>query len=203
MNKWILARGRAAETTLPDVTPAGARVIALSGAAASFAPPQPLFISETDGAETEWLGRVTQATTSSLAFSRPVRASKNSGARLWSPASMLEFPPDAAVPERRETHTGVAAERAAGGEFYAVQTAAPLTAFRLRFDDLAPATEDALLAWIAAQTLWGLSPFTLVTPEAALMSVRLAPEPVARERDARGRRTLTLPLLVEQEGAYQ
>lgn len=203
MNNWILARGRAAEATLPDVTPAGARAIVLAGAATSFAPPQPLFISEAGGAETEWLGRVTQSTPSAVAFSRPVRASKNSGARLWRPAAILEFPPETAFQERLAIHTGIAAERAAGGGFYAVQTAAPLTAFRLRFDDLAVTAEDAMLAWLAAQTQWGLVPFTLVSPEGALTVVRLAPEPIARERDAKGRRTLTLPLLVEQEGAFQ
>lgn len=203
MNNWILARGREAEHTLADVVTAGARTIALPGAATFFAPLQRLFISEADGRETEWLGRVTQATASALAFTRPPHASKNSGARVWRAAAALEFPPEQAIPERRATQSGVATERTPDGTFCAVQTAQPLTGLRLRFEDLAASAEDELIAWLAVQTRWGLEPFALVTPEGAVATVRLADgEALTQERDAKGRRRLTLALTLAEEGAY-
>lgn len=200
MNNWILARGREAELCLPDVTPAGARSLALAGAGAAFAPPQKIFISEADGSETEWLGRVTQATSAALSFSRPLRASKNGGARIWRPAAALEFPPDSIRPERRATVPGVAAERTPAGTVYAIQTAEPQTSLRLVFEDLAATAEDALILWLAGLR-WGLDPFTLLDPGGRLAAVRLTGDPVLQERDAAGRRRFILTLAILQEGA--
>lgn len=203
MNNWIFACGREAVQSLSDVTGAGARALALAGAAAVFAPPQKIFISESDGSEVEWLGKVTQATSSTLAFSRPLHLSKNSGALLWRPASSLELAPEAILPERRILATGVTAETTPGGAVYAIRTAQPQTQLRLRLDDIAPATEDALIAWLAAQTNWGLDAFTLVEPAGAISIVRFTNDPILQERDAQGRRRVILTLLVVQEGGYQ
>jgi hypothetical protein len=203
MNNWILARGRAAEQTLAEVTPAGARSLALAGAGSLFAPPQKLFISEADGRETEWLGRVTAATASALAFSHPLHASKNSGARLWRAASAIEFPPESARITRATTASGVTAETAADGTPYAIQTAQPRTLFQLYFEDLTPAAELNVTRWLAEQTRWGLDLFTLIQPDGRLFLTGLASDPVQLECDAKGRRRLSFGLTILLEGAYQ
>lgn len=202
MNHWILARGREAEHALPDITPAGARAAALPGAGDLFAPPQPLLIAEADGRETEWLGRVTRADDQSVAFQRPLARSKDSGARLWRAAAALELPRAAAVSARRAVRPGVATERDNGGAFFAVRTAEPLTELNLTVERLDPASEAALLAWLAAETQWGLLPFTLIAPDGALAAVRLSGDPLRREDAPAGRRVV-MPLLVAEDGGYQ
>jgi hypothetical protein len=203
MSGWMLAKGRAGERVLTAVIPAGGKSIALAGADTIFALTQRLFISEADDSELQWLGRVTQVTSSAVSFSRTLKLAKSSGAKLWRAASVFDLPMDAPLPARRTTETGVVTQRSAGGEFYAIQVAEPRTTLRLVLNDLTPSSEDTLLAWLAEQTRWGLDPFTLLDSSGAPSVVRLAEGPIEQEREAGGRRRLTLPLTIVEEGAYQ
>ena len=206
MSALIFTRGREGETTLDDVTPAGAQSFALADADQLYAPGQMLFASEADGSETEWLGNVTAADAQGVGFSRPLARSKNSGALVWRAASAIGIPADAALPERRDVQTGVAAERTRGGQWLAVQVAEPRTEMTLTLDALTPAADRGLIAWLAEQAGWGLWPFTLIGIDGALAVVRLAGDaarPVRRERREGGRVRLVLPLWIVQEGAYQ
>jgi hypothetical protein len=202
MSGWLLARGKSQQQTLADVTLAGATSLALAGANALFNPGDWLFISEAGGAETQWLGRVTQATTTALHFSRPLSQSKNSGALLWRAASALATPAEGALPERRTLATGVAAERARSGDWFAVQVDQPIQTLQLALVGLTPQPEREALDWIATALQWGLQSFTLIDGAGELWTARLTGEPLVREQTAGGRRRLVLPLALIQEGAY-
>ena len=203
MSGWIFAKGRAAEQTLDEVTAAGARSIALAGANAIFAPHERLLISEADGSETQWLGQVTQTTSAAVVFSRPVKLSKNTGARLWRAGSIFEIPAEAALPALRSTSPGVVTERSAGGQYFALQVAEPQVRLKLVIDDLTSKVEDGLLAWLAGQAQWGLAAFSIIDPLGAPAVVRLTGEPLEQTRTAQDRRVLALHLTIVEEGAYQ
>jgi hypothetical protein len=199
MSGWIFARGRAAERTLADVAPTGARRLPLADADQSFAAGDLIVVSEADGTETQWLGLAAGADATGLDVTRPLTASKNSGARVWKAVAWLPSSAAAAFPLRRAIRTGVMAHRARDGGVVAVQTAPPLDEFSLTFTDLTPAAEAALLLWLEGQAGWGLTPFTLIEPGGALLAAQLASGnelPVRLERDAGGRRRLTLDMWV-------
>jgi hypothetical protein len=202
MSGWILAHGRSQQQSLGDVTAAGATSIALAGADAIFAPGDWLFVSEADGSEAQWLGRVTQTTFSAVSFSRPLAFSKNSGALLWRADSALATPTEGALPERRSIVPGVAVERTRAGDWFAVQVAEPAESLALALEGLTPQAERDALDWIAAAIGWGLSPFAVIDPAGAMYAARLAGEPIVRERSAGGRRRLVLPIALVEEGAY-
>lgn len=206
MNGWFFARGRVGTAALTDVTAAGARTAALPLANALFATGQTVFISEADGSETEWLGKVTSVSAGALGFSRPLIRSKNSGAILWRPEATVTAPAGGAVPLRRVVQTGVSVELTRGGDWMAVQYAEMSAEMTLTLDALTPAAERELVAWLGEQTGWGLRPFTLAETDGTLTAVQLktdATHPIRRERDAKGVLSLTLPLVVVEEGGYR
>lgn len=201
MAGWILAAGRDAPQTLDDVTPAGAATIVLTGADIIFSPGDPLFISEADGTETQWLGRIVQLTPVSVSFSRPLKQSKNSGAKLWRARSAIAAT-EAAPPAKRTRHGGVVVERSLGGEFYAVRVSEPSETFTLELGGLTPAESGIVTAWLDAAASGGLEPIALIAPAGGLLCVRLSGEPIVRELDRAGRITLKLPFILVGEEIY-
>lgn len=196
MAGWILASGREAEQILGDVTPVGAATIAVAGADIIFAAGDLLFISEADGSETQWLGRVAYLSPVSISFSRPLRSSKNSGARLWRAASAIVVPENA-LPARRTRAGGVVVERSLGGRFYAIRVAEPSETFTLELGGLTPAETRAVIEWLDE-----LQPIALLGPAGDLAAARLSGEPVVRELDRAGRATLKLPFILMAEEVY-
>ena len=203
MAGWFFVRGRADEQTLSEVTAAGVKTIALTGADQIFSIGQPLLISEADGVETQWLGKATAVGPASVSFARPLESSKNSGAKLWRAQAVLETPAEVALPERRRLETGVVTEQVRGGDFYAVKVAEPRTEVRLGLRGLTRQTEQALFLWLGAHAEWGLQPFTLISPGGELIAVRLSGDPIEQEREAGGRRAMTLQAVIVGVGMYQ
>jgi hypothetical protein len=205
MSGLLFARGRAGETELAGAVAAGAVSIALAGADLLFAAGQQLFLSETDGGATEWLGRASGVGADSIGFSRPVQRAKSAGALLWAAASALETP-GSALPAVRAVRTGVASERTRAGDWLAIAVAEPATELVLTLDRLTPAAERGVVDWLGEEAGWGLRPFTIVEAGEPPLAVRLASDdarPVKRERLGGGRARLILPLAALQKGAYQ
>jgi hypothetical protein len=206
MSGLLFARGRVNETALSEVTAAGATSIAVTDADQLFSTGDMLLISEADGGETQWLGKVTAVDAASVAFSRPPAQSKNTGALLWRAEFTLETPSEETPPQARTIDGGVATERTRDGQWLAVQVAEPGERWTLSLEGLTPATERAVVNWLAAQAGWGLHPFTLIRPDGSLLVARLNTGPgdgVRRDRRPGGRAKLTLPLWIVAEGAYQ
>lgn len=201
MSGWMFAKGTGAQSCLTQAAAAGVRSLPLAGA--GFAPAQRLFISEADGSEIQWLGRVTQAGSSTISFSRPLELAKSAGARLWSAAATLELSTESLLLERKTVETGILTERSAGGQYYALKLTAPKTVLRLALAAEDSSLEEALMGWLEEQTGWGLDPFTLVNPENGICIVRLSGEPISQEQSASGKRRLVFSLAIAQEGAYQ
>jgi hypothetical protein len=205
MSGILFARGRLNETALGEVTAAGATSIALADADQLFSAGQALFIGEDDGGETQWLGKATAVDAASIAFSRPLAQSKNSGALLWAAQSVLDTPSQAATPIRRAIDGGVAVERTRGGQWLATQTAEPGETWTLTLEGLTPTAERAIVNWLGEQAGWGLQPITLIEPDGAMTVARPATgegRGVQRERQPGGRARLTLPLWIVAEGSY-
>lgn len=203
MGAWIFARGREGETTLPGAAAAGVKTLALAGGAATFALGQKVLIGAANDGAAEWLGRVTQVSSSAVSFVRPLKSAWAAGAKFWRAKSVFELPAELAVTERRSLATGVKSQRSLAGQLHAIQLAEPHTDLRLELLDLPAAVEEGLLAWLAAQTRWGLDPFTLIEPAGRLIVVQVQAGPIELTREAGGRRRCTLPLAILQEGAYQ
>ncbi|MCE5228775.1 hypothetical protein LLG95_04165 [bacterium] len=200
MAGWILAAGRDAESVVADEAQAGATTIALVNADIIFTAGDLLFISESDGSETEWLGRVTQLTSMSIGFSRPLRSSKNTGAKLWRAASAIGAS-EAALPARRTRQSGVITERSLGGRFYAVRVAEPTETFTLELGGLTPAAARAITSWLDDADA-GLNALALLGPSGELMSARMSGEPIVRETGRGDMSTIKLPLILVAEEIY-
>jgi len=205
MSGWILSQGREAEQILGGPAPAGANSLALSGANAVFAAGQRLLISEADGAEPQWLGKITQVTDAAVTFSRPLKLAKSSGARLWRASAALELPATSVDCQRRIVDTGVATSRSAGGNWYALQIAQPVIELTLTLGEITQKLQNAVAAWIQTTTQWGLIPFTLIDPTGTLMMVvRAGAQPLKQEQPADDNAgDLTLTLTLAEEGSYQ
>lgn len=201
MAGWILAAGREATSTINDVVPAGARTILLPDADAIFFAGDMLFISEADGAETEWLGRITQADMESISFTRPLAKSKNSGAKLWRAASSISAA-EAAMPARRTRRSGVITERSVGGRFYSIRVAEPVETFTLELGGLTPASARVIVDWLDQAADGGLNPFALLGPAGELLSLRMSGEPVVRELARGDTAMLKVPLILVAEALY-
>lgn len=201
MGGWILAQGKDAEQTIPEIIPAGAKQITLINADLIFSPGDLLFISESDGAETEFLGGATVVTPSTVDFALPLRASKNSGALLWRAARSFASSGDETKPVRERVRTGVALERSTGGAAYAIRTAQPATLLDWELGGLTPARNAAFADWFASAG-GGLDPFTLVSPARKITAVRLADEEYQRTIHESGAIALRLHLSIEAEGEY-
>lgn len=201
MAGWILAAGREAESVIADVVQAGATTIVLTGANSIFSAGDLLFISETDGGETEWLGRITQLTSVSVSFSRPLKKSKNSGAKLWRAGSSIAVA-EAALPARRTRQSGVITERSLGGRFYSIRVAEPAETFTLELGGLTPASARAIMDWLDQIADGGLGALALLGPSGELMAVRMTGEPILRELARGDLATLKFPLILVGEEIY-
>ncbi|GEM_PF-4542879 len=202
MAGWILARGRQAEQTLPEVIPAGANTLTLPEADQIFSVGDLLFVSEADEAGTEFLGAAVSVSAEGLGFALAARASKNVGARLWRAEASFQTHAEEALPLKATTSTGVAVERSLGGRVYAVRVAEPATTIDWGFEELTPERARALGDWIAAELEGGALAFTLIGPDRRLRAVRLAEGLVTETRARGGRHSARLRLLVEGEGIY-
>lgn len=203
MSGWVMARGRENEVNLSEVTAAGVKHISLPGADGFFSVGQFLMISEADGAESQWLGKVTAVDAAGVSFSQALDQSKNTGARLWRAASTLEIAGMGALQERRKLEGGVAVERSLGGDFLAVKVAEPLTTASLQIGGLTPRNERVLLEWLATQAGWGLNAFTLIGPTGEMTACRLSGEALSQEGGKGTRRSVGLPIVLVGEGIYQ
>lgn len=202
MSGWMMARGRTNETSLEEVTAAGVRNISLTGADALFAVGDFLLISEADGSETQWLGRVTATSASGVSFTVALARSKNTGARLWRAASVLELTGLDALRERRTLATGVVVERSLGGDFLAVKVSEPRDSASLAVSGLTPQNEQALLDWLREETGWGLEAFALIGPAGEMTAVRLSGEAITRETGKGTRVSMTMPIMTVGKGIY-
>lgn len=203
MGGWFFVRGKDAEQTLGDVTAAGATQIALAGADGIFAPGELLLISESDGTETEFLGAVTAVSPTAVDFTLALRASKDSGARLWRATDSISVHADPKAPPVRSVETGVSRERSLGGVEYAIRVAEPATALQWELAGMTSAQEQALIDWIDQATERGLLAFTLVEPARAVRAVRIEDGRYLRSGRRGGRRTLTLNLALIGDGEYR
>lgn len=201
MAGWILAAGREAASTINDVVQAGAKTIALANANAIFSAGDLLFISEADGGETEWLGRITHSTSVSVSFSRPLNKSKNSGAKLWRAESSIAAA-EAALPARRTRQNGVITERSIGGRFYSIRVAEPTETFTLELGGLTPASARAIVDWLDQVADGGLNALALLGPAGELIAVRMTGEPILRELARGDLAALKLPLILVAEAVY-
>lgn len=202
MSGWILAHGRSNERTLDEVVLQGATTLALLDADADFSPGDLLFISEGDGRELEWLGKVTAADSAGLDFTRPLRSSKNTGAQLWRATSALALGGSLREPLSRQIEPGFTLERSLGGEYYATQVTEPREQMQFVLEGLTPGEAATAIDWLRTELLWGLYAFTLIAPDATLRSVRLEDKTFGIERLGGGRRRLALPLTILSEGGY-
>ena len=203
MGGWIFAQGREAEQTLGDVVTAGAIQIALTGADGIFAVGELLFISEADGSEVEFLGGVTAVSPTAVDFALALLKSKDSGAKLWRPISSFATGGDAVLPSKRETRSGVAVERSLGGVSYAIRTAVATKTMDWSLEELTPQSEANLTDWLDQTAQGGLVALTLVAPSRALDAVRLHGPGTTQTLRAGGRASLSLSLLIEEEGGYR
>jgi hypothetical protein len=202
MGGWIFAQGRQAERTLSGGVDAGAAQIALANANTFFNSTELLFISEADGSGVEFLGAVTAVDDATVSFTLPLKQAKSSGAKLWKPITRFNLASEKFLPLTREIETGASVERSLAGVNYAIRTAQPFTRLTLQWEGLAPAHEEAFVAWLEAASQGGLIPFTIVYPARRIQAVRLDHGGYSRIEKPGESRTVKLPLRLEAAAEY-
>ncbi len=193
---YLFTQGQLSEQIIGDSLFAGATNIPLSGASTHYQPGDLLFISESDGADLEYLGGVTASDASSVSFALPLRQNKNASAKLWKPANAFLLQAEPRKPIEREWDSGVAVERALGGPVYSVRIATPREIFDLELEAIARDRDAALIAWLDATTDFGLLDFILVAPDRETMKVRMAEPKIRRFLRPGDRREMRMRLMM-------
>lgn len=202
MGAWTFAKGKGAERTVMDVVTAGS-IQATAGAAwATFAAGDLLFISEADGSEAEYLGRVISSEGNTVAFTLPVRTSKNSDGVIWKPSAHLSVAADVDFPVYRRSHSGVTIYKSLSGGVFAIRTGVAEEILELHLKELTPASDRAVREWLDANSAGGLEAFTIIGPDRCMDAVRMLPDGRGGRTDAGGRHTVIMRARIESPEGY-
>ncbi len=203
MGGWTLTKGKTSEHTITSPSSAGARFFALVGANTFYSPGDLLFMSESDGSETEFLGAVVAATVTMLESTLPLLKAKSANAKIWKPTNHFGFSAEFSPPLTRKIGTGVTVTRTGGGGYSASRTTDRTDTMVLVWEGMAPGLDEDLTSWLESATNGGLDPFTLVFPSRKVEAVRLYDDGYSRVVRPGDRCDLRLPLIIEAEGEYR
>ncbi len=157
--KPILALGKTNEQSESGSVNAGAKVIPVTDTS-GFAVGDPIFISETDGSEVEYLGEIVSKTASDITISYAVKESKGPGYKVWKPTYYELMPYDVSSPDKR-TALGVETQRTQSGVPYRTRIADPYTIVTLTWEMLPRSVLQALDTFIIVHLNHGIEKCTV------------------------------------------
>ena len=198
----LFCQGKAVERETSQAVGIGAKVIPTPDAASYFESGNRIFISEPDATEIEYLGSVQSVAADSITATLATEAAKGSGAKLWTPAALFEWPVGSESAARRVRHTGVETVRSLGGNAWATRLESPYEIEVVRFDNLTREKSEQLSAWFDNEAGGGLEEFTYVDAARAVWRVRLDAPTLEWSPTARGLIAGEFKLHLLGEAAY-
>lgn len=142
----IFAKGKTNEQSESGSVAAGVTVIPVADANSYFAVGQPIFISETDGTEVEYLGPAIAVSTSAVTVTHALQQAKGPGYKVWRPTDYVLMPYGISSPFDGTLALGVETQRSLGGEVYRTKTEDSYKQAVLTWDKL------KALTWIIMRT---------------------------------------------------
>jgi hypothetical protein len=202
MIKPLFTRGQELERSLSESADAGSRILH-TASASDFSLGDRLFVSESDGAELEYLGAIVEVAPTLLTATFPLDAAKSATARLWRPASLFQWDTVTASPAvDRVLREGIATERSVGGALWSVRIADPWREDTLRLSGIPRAHFAAFREWLASAARGGLDDFTWIDEARNVARARLLDTGFDQKETVSRVVDLVLKLAVLEEGGY-
>jgi hypothetical protein len=181
----LFCQSKSTQHVTSEAIGAGVREIPAADANAFFGEGERLFVSEPDGSEAEFLGRIQEIATDVITVELATQAAKGAGAKLWTPEAVFDWPVGDDVHSTRERQSGVEVVRSLGGAAYATRLRTACVSETVRFENLTDERFAALLDWIEQRSEDGLEEFTYVDVARVVRRVRLAVPSLEWHRNAR------------------
>ena len=201
MIKPLFAVAKNLERALSHAETAGATDLHVPSPS-DFSVGAPIFVSEANGAEMEFLGRIRAIGDDTISVAFGLAADKSATAKIWTPSSAFPWEAVTSQPMERSFHEGIRVEQSVGGALWSVRTAEPLRTDRLRFREISRSHFAAFRSWLSAQVRGGLDDFTWVDEERNVARVRLVRCDFTQVEERPRVVELIVDLAVLEEGGY-
>jgi len=198
----LFAHGRLNERDLTSILAAGSNQVPVANADTYFAAGDPIFVSESDGSEVEFLGVATSVTTGQIVTTFATGQPKAATGKAWKPQSTLAVAGTFGTPEKRKLDRGLIVQRSLAGTTFSMDVGASAERFEIDLSGLTPRELDSLLSWIESTTAGGTGAFTIVHLDRRVEAVRLTGAPEAITRASGGRGAAQLPVLSEGRATF-
>lgn len=198
----LFCQGKDVQRETSEALGIGVRQIPTADADSHFFAGQRVFISETDETEIEFLGIILSVAADSITVEFATQAAKNSGAKLWTPPAVFDWPAGTADSSRRTRHSGVEVVRSLGGEAYATRLREPYNIEIVQFDNLSDERFARLFLWFDQNADGGLEEFTYVDAARAVWRVQWESPMLEWSRNPRGLVVVGFQLHLLSEASY-
>ncbi|MCX7045176.1 MAG: hypothetical protein NTX50_06815 [Candidatus Sumerlaeota bacterium] len=192
----VFAKGIGRQGTLTQAAAAGTLHLPAGNADQIFSLGQPLFCSEEDGTETEYLGLAAAVDALGVSGMFVLGAGKAAGAKVWTPEQVLIWPAERSAPLSREYQSGVEVQRAIGGAVYHTRLRDPFREETLAFDKVARSVYETWEAWFISAIGNGREAFTFVDEDRAVKTVKVMDGRVEQREAAPGVAKISIRLAI-------
>ena len=192
----VFAKGVGRQATLTQGAAAGTLHLPAGNADQIFAVGQPLFCSEEDGTEVEYLGAAAAVDALGVSGMFVLSANKAAGAKVWTPEQVLIWPAERSAPLMRAYDSGVEVQRAIGGALYHTRLRDPFREETLIFAKVARSVYEAWETWFITAIGNGREAFTFVDEERAVKTVKVLDSKIEQREDAPGVAKISIRLAI-------
>lgn len=159
--KPIFALGKTNERSESGSLSAGTKTIAVTNASTYFSVGDPIFVSEANGTEVEYLGEATAVDSSTVTVSYALVEAKGPGYKVWKPTYHVLMPYDISSPYDKLTTLGVQTQRTQSGIPYRTRIADPYTIVTLTWEKLPASALASLDFFIIIRLNYGIEKCTI------------------------------------------
>lgn len=181
----IICQDKATERPTSQAVGIGATDIPITNASSYFNAGERAFISEPDATEVEYLGTIQAADADSITVEFATAAAKGSGAKVWVPDKIFEWPAGKEVRVRRVHDSGVEVVRSLGGKAYATRLRTAVEVEHVTFENVTDERRTELTDFFDQAADGGLDAFTYMDAARAVWQVRLDAPTLEWRRTAR------------------
>jgi len=203
----IFAKGKTNERPESGSIAAGATSIPVTDADSYFSVGDPIFISEDDGSEVEYLGPAISVSSSAIAVTYALQQAKGPGYKVWEPTDFVLMPYGVSSPFDRTLALGVQTQRSPGGKVYRTKIADSYKQVMLTWVKLKATSWAALESFIVIKLNDGIYKCTIGYEDHAqdkIVSVTatLLMDEIPHLELMRGLVRGEVPFQIDEEGAY-
>ena len=159
--KPIFAVGKTNECIETTTIGIGTTTIVVGSATNSFSVGDPIFVSENNDSEVEYLGEATAVDATTVTVTHATIAAKSSPFKIWKPTNSVKMPYGVATPWERSVPLGVQTQRTQAGTAYRTKVSDIYTLITLNWNDLPESDCTSLNTFIITTLNYGVNNCTI------------------------------------------